>query len=100
MIVGWIVLICAIILLLILAFKPIWRGSQGHAADLEQDYAERLDELDSCLERREEVIELLRAGQKSNAIKFYREDTGANSKDARAAVERIELVLRYGLEQA
>jgi hypothetical protein len=99
MIIGWVVLICAIILLLTLAFKPIWRGSQGRVADLEQDYAERLDELDSCLERREEVIELLRVGQKSSAIKLYRDDTGANSKDARAAVERIELVLRYGLEQ-
>lgn len=55
-----------------------------------QNTARRLDELDARLWRRDDIASLLQAGQKSSAIKIYREDTGASLSDARAAVERME----------
>lgn len=62
-----------------------------------QNASSRLDELDACLVRRDDVASLLQAGQKINAIKIYREDTGASLSDAKTAIERMELGLRlYG----
>lgn len=57
----------------------------------QRHFSARLDELDTRLVRSEEVLSLLQADQKSQAIKIYREDTGASQADALAAVERMEL---------
>jgi len=38
----------------------------------------------------EDVVELIRKGQKINAIKLYRERTGARLAEAKDAVEEIE----------
>ena len=47
----------------------------------------------------DEIASFLRAGQKVNAIKVYREVTGASLSDAKAAVERMELAIRlYGTQ--
>jgi ribosomal protein L7/L12 len=42
------------------------------------------------------VLSLIRAGKKIEAIKIYREETGAGLKEAKDAVEAIEARLRYG----
>lgn len=57
----------------------------------------RIDRLDACLVRRDEVMSLLSSGQMIKAIKVYREDTGASLSDAKIAVERIEQRVRLGL---
>ncbi len=67
--------------------NPYFAGSQN--------FSSRLDELDARLIRRDDIASLLQAGQKINAIKVYREDTGASLADAKAAVERMELA--FGL---
>ena len=67
--------------------NPYFAGSQNISS--------RLDELDARLIRRDDIASLLQAGQKINAIKVYREDTGASLADAKAAVERMELT--FGL---
>ena len=47
--------------------------------------------------RLEEIASLLRAGKKINAIKTYREVTGASLAEAKDAVERLDMALRmYG----
>ena len=47
--------------------------------------------------RLEEIASLLRAGKKINAIKAYREVTGASLAEAKDAVERLDMALRmYG----
>ena len=47
--------------------------------------------------RLEEIAGLLRAGKKINAIKAYREVTGASLAEAKDAVERLDMALRmYG----
>ena len=43
------------------------------------------------------VEKMLLAGKKINAIKLYREQTGVGLKDAKDAVERIEVQLKDGL---
>lgn len=62
-----------------------------------QNFSARLDDLDARLTRRDEITWLLQTGQKINAIKLYREDTGASLADAKAAIERMELAQRLGL---
>jgi ribosomal protein L7/L12 len=47
-------------------------------------------ELDARLEQQDEIRQLLQARQKIQAIKLYREETGVNLKEAKAAVERME----------
>ncbi len=42
------------------------------------------------------VTGLIRAGKKIEAIKIYREETGAGLKEAKDAVEAIQDRLRYG----
>ena len=61
-----------------------------------QNFSNRLDELDTRLIRRDEVMRLLYDGRKINAIKVYREDTGASLADAKAAVERMEFSFGSG----
>jgi large subunit ribosomal protein L7/L12 len=46
----------------------------------------------------EEVLALLKQGQKINAIKLYRQRTGAGLKEAKDAVE--ELARRYAIKEA
>ncbi len=62
-----------------------------------QNVVAGLDDFDARLVRRDEITWLLQSGQKINAIKLYREDTGASLADAKAAVERMEQALRMGL---
>ncbi|HEU5375019.1 MAG TPA: ribosomal protein L7/L12 [Ktedonobacteraceae bacterium] len=86
--IGWILLICALIILAFLAFRPQRRNDLTSML-ANQDRASRLDELDTRLVRRTEVLDLLQAGQTIKAMKIYREDTGASLVDAKAAVERM-----------
>lgn len=86
--IGWILLICALIILAFLAFRPQRRNNlTGMLTN--QDRSSRLDEFDTRLVRRTEVLDLLQAGKTIKAIKIYREDTGASLADAKAAVERM-----------
>ncbi len=103
MTIGWIFFACALIILTIMALKP-WLSKERVGGTLENDmfgknqgFSARLDEFDARLQRRDEVMDFLNAGQKIQAIKVYREDTGASLADARAAVERMELTVRMGL---
>lgn len=100
--IGWIFLSCALVILVIMAFAP-WRRKE-RTSTMESQYFSssgnflaRLDEFDARLVRRDEVVSLLHAGQKINAIKVYREDTGASLADAKAAVERMEMALKLGV---
>lgn len=52
-------------------------------------YVARLDTLDSRLAHRDEVVNLLRRGQKIEAIRVYRRATGASLLDAKTAVDRL-----------
>lgn len=101
MTVGWILLICALIILTIMALKPWLSRERAGAMEKDmfgkgQNFSARLDEFDARLVRRDEVRSLLNARRKIEAIKVYREDTGASLADAKAAVERIELSGRVG----
>lgn len=100
--IGWIFLICALILLAILAFQPRRRRERGITMDSpnfagSQNFSARLDEYDARLTRRDEIASLLRSGLKIKAIKIYREDTGASLPDAKAAVERMEMTGSFGM---
>src|SRR5579883_2701921 len=93
--IGWIFLSCALL--------P-WRKKERANTQQEiqmfganQNFSARLDDLDARLTRRDEIAWLLQTGQKINAIKLYREETGASLADAKAAVERMELALGLGL---
>ena len=55
---------------------------------------ERMAELNAKLMHPEEIQRLLDAKQKIQAIKLYREETGAGLKEARAAVEQMEASAR------
>ena len=44
----------------------------------------------------EEIVSLLQAGKKINAIKAYRAATGAALPEAKAAVERMEQAIQMG----
>lgn len=102
MTIGWIFLACALIILAIMALKP-WLSKERAGArenimfGKNQGFSLRLDEFDARLQRRDEVMSFLNAGQKIKAIKIYREDTGASLADAKAAVERMELTVCMGL---
>lgn len=101
MIAGWILFSCALIILAIMACAPQRRNEQTRTMEKQifgthQHFSARLDELDACLVRRDEVISYLSSGQKIKAIKLYREDTGASLADARAAVERMEQTFGLG----
>lgn len=87
--IGWIFLICALLILVLMAFRP-WRKRDQP----ESGGASKLDELDTHLVRTDEVLDYVRAGQMVDAIQVYRTDTGASLADARAAVERMELTAR------
>lgn len=54
------------------------------------DISARLDELDALLLQRDEIAALLSTGRKIEAIKIYRQDTGASLAEAKTAVERME----------
>lgn len=100
--IGWIFLICALILLAILAFQPRRRQERGITMESQnfagsRNFSARLDEYDARLVRRDEIANLLRGGQKIKAIKIYREDTGASLADAKAAVERMEMTGSFGV---
>lgn len=100
--IGWIFLICALILLAILAFQPWRRREQGITMESQsfagsRNFSARLDEYDARLTRRDEIASLLRGGQKIKAIKIYREETGASLPDAKAAVERMEMTGNFGM---
>lgn len=102
MTVGWIFLICALIILAIMALKPWLSRKRAGAMEKDmfgkrQNFAARLDDFEARLIRRDEIISLLNAGQKISAIKVYREDTGASLADAKAAVERMEVTGPGGL---
>lgn len=100
--IGWILLGCALIILAIMALVP-WRGDERteavekHVFRSGRNFSTRLDEYDARLIKSDEVMRLLRAGQKIKAIQLYRGDTGASLSDARAAVERMELALKLGI---
>ncbi|MDQ2714255.1 MAG: hypothetical protein M3Z08_05045 [Chloroflexota bacterium] len=49
----------------------------------------RLAELDARLVRRDELQSLLQARQKIQAIKLFREDTGASLREAKEIIERM-----------
>jgi len=88
--IGWILLIFALIVLLLMAFLARQRREQSTRMS-GLDSSARLDALDASLTNRDEVLGLARSGQKIHAIKRYQEVTGASLDDARSAVERLAL---------
>ena len=56
-----------------------------------------LAESQSLVGRLEEIASFLRAGKKINAIKVYREVTGASLAEAKDAIERLDMAIQlYG----
>jgi hypothetical protein len=53
-----------------------------------------LDGSQGFVGRLEEIASLLQAGKKINAIKAYREVTGASLAEAKDAVERLDIAIR------
>lgn len=95
---GWILLGCALIILILMAFRPWRRGGRKDSMGEESfAMAARLEEYDARLVRRDEVARFLSMGQKIKAIKVYREDTGASLADAKAAVDRMERASGLGI---
>ena len=96
--IGWILLGCALIILILMAFRP-WRrgGRKDGMGEVSFAMAARLDEYDARLVRRDDVARFLSMRQKIKAIKVYREDTGASLADAKAAVERMEQASGLGI---
>jgi ribosomal protein L7/L12 len=101
--IGWIFVSGALLLLALMALLPWWKKERANTQQeiqmfgANQNFSARLDDLDARLTRRDEIAWLLQTGQKINAIKLYREETGASLADAKAAVERMELALGLGL---
>jgi ribosomal protein L7/L12 len=94
--IGWIFLGCALVILAIMAFIPWGKKKrvnvqEGMFGTNDQQVLARFDNFETRPVRRDEIIGLLQAGRKIEAIKRYRADTGAALTDARAAVERIEM---------
>jgi len=87
----WIIVICVLIVLVILSFRP-WRRKEqlptvrGAALPGNQNAEVRLNEIAS----------LLRAGKKIEAIKMYRADTGVGLAEAKSVVERLEVAASLG----
>jgi ribosomal protein L7/L12 len=95
--IGWIFLGCALVILAIMAFTPWGKKKrvnvqeEGMVGATDRQVLARFDDFETRPVRRDEIIRLLQAGRKIEAIKRYRADTGAGLADARAAVERLEL---------
>jgi Ribosomal protein L7/L12 C-terminal domain len=53
-----------------------------------------LDGSQGLVGRLEEIASLLQAGKKINAIKVYREVTGASLAEAKDVVERLDIAIR------
>lgn len=94
--IGWIFLICALLVLLVMAIAPWLRKEQKVG---NKRLSAQPDELDAKLKRNGEVMRFIRAGQINSAIEIYREDTGASLAYAEAAIARMELSLRPLREQ-
>ncbi len=59
----------------------------------------RQPELDAKLQHPDELRQLVNEKKKIQAIKLYREETGANLQEARRAVDYLEAQLRRGEEE-
>lgn len=91
--IGWILLICAFICLILMAFVPRKRMEQSIRYN-ELNVSTHLDTLDAKLLNTEDVLDLVRSGQTIKAIQAYRASTGASLVDARAAVARMTAKMR------
>ena len=78
-----------LLVLLIVKYKPEILYKPREPTD-----EARIAELDARLKRKVVVRELLNAGNKIQAIKVYREDTGASLKEAKDAVESMQREMR------
>ena len=87
----WLVLGTFVMVLLSIVRNPSAGVNGGHSRRLE----EKLDlimhslGLDPNLGVDEKIVELMKAGQKIEAIKLYREQTGAGLKEAKDYVEKL-----------
>ena len=94
----YILLFGALMLIIVIGLFMIGRNNRS-SSNLQQSFkqqpsdsgtrAEQLALLKSRLQRRDELLNLLQRDQKINAIKLFREDTGASLKDAKDAVDSI-----------
>lgn len=94
----YILLFGALVLIIVIGLFMIGRNNRS-STNIQQSFkqqsfdsgtrAEQRALLKSRLQRREELLNLLQRGQKINAIKLFREDTGASLKDAKDAVDSM-----------
>jgi ribosomal protein L7/L12 len=100
--IGWIFLGCALVVLTLMAILP-WRRKQQTGTMKKQVLSDseyvltEPGEVGERTGRRAEIISLLQNGQKISAIKMYREDTGAPLREAKEAVERMDLAIQMDL---
>jgi ribosomal protein L7/L12 len=99
--IGWIFVICALLILVLMAFRP-WH-KDAPVASRERDTRENGPDTEGHLPITEapgeEVRRSILAGNKIRAIKLYREQTGLGLREAKAAIDHLEQVLRQGMEQ-
>jgi hypothetical protein len=92
MVQSWLILIVCLVLAVAFTLEGLRRRLESRLNDLER----RLDAIAGHLGMRSpaddypEVVGLLRAGRKIEAIKVYREKTGAGLARAKEEVERLE----------
>lgn len=89
--IGWIFVIGALLILILLILRSRWEKNQVMKDTV---FSTRLDAFDARLVRYYDVMSFIRAGQMIKAIKTYREDTGASLSEAKAAVERMDQQMR------
>ncbi|MBA2285042.1 MAG: hypothetical protein H0W02_06145 [Ktedonobacteraceae bacterium] len=86
--VSLLVCVAAIAIIALIVWRPGKKAATAsYAAPPSRE--ERFAELDARLVRRDELQNLLQAQQKIQAIKLYREDTGASLREAKLIIDRM-----------
>lgn len=90
MITGWILLSCALIILVIMAFAPPRRNEQLRTMEKQIAGPETEGRIYAARDPSEEVRQMLQQGEKIKAIKLYREQTGVGLREAKETIDRLE----------
>ncbi len=86
--ISLLVCVAAIAIIALIVWRPGKKAASiSYAAPSSRE--ERFAELDARLVRRDELQSLLQAQQKIQAIKLFREDTGASLREAKEIIDRM-----------
>lgn len=99
--IGWIFIICALLILILLAMRP-WQQNERIKPAQEGSAPFRLLNASPDTESQLPIVQTpdddgrfsRLTGNKMMAIRLYREQTGAGLQEAKEAVDRLERVLR------